>query len=824
MSFATDVARSAGSGKSLLRNTLFLVSGMALLVFVFFILVALLITQRHAEWQSRKHLDELIESVSVMAGTVCLARDTARAGELADAIIEHSDVRRVTITAHGQTLATAALQDDQPEEARAGDGTNIVRTLYSPIDPEKEIGELTLEPNWREIRENATDEARCIAAMLFLLAGALVGTIAVVVSRAVVRPVKDVSDQLHALDAGSDEMLIPPRRHESDEIGRLVEDVNDMASRLRISLDQQHELHLQRVLSEKFRLPAAMFENSQNGILITDHNNRIIRTNRAFTQITGYTEEEALGKDPGFMASGRHDRVFYEKMWNELLGFGRWMGELWNRCKDGQIRPEWFSISVVRGNDGEIVNYAAIFSDISEHKIAEERLDFIAHHDPLTQLANLTLTRERFALALTSTTWSDRGIAMLCIDLDGFKYVNDAFSHQIGDQLLLSVAERLKDLVRGTDTISREGGDEFVILLPGLKNIDVVHRICTDILGRLALPFDIAEQTIGISASIGVACHPQHGSDFDTLLKKADVAMYAAKNSGKNSYRVFVEEMNVDMLDKLKLRAHLSNAFTNDEFHVVFQPQLDLATDRIIGAEVLCRWTHPKLGAISPIRFIALAEESGLINRLGEWVLRQACIQGKRWFDSGIPPFVIAVNVSPKQFNHSDLVDTIKRILDEFGFPAQYLELELTESGLLDDIERSVGIINRLKVLGVRLSIDDFGTGYSGLSYLKQFKVEKLKIDQSFVHDIDAPGGNLGIVRAIIQMGRTLRMDVIAEGVETERQKDILTKLECHEIQGYLVSKPLSPSEFEEFVIRHWNTLHTLSGTASANWSERLIF
>lgn len=796
---------SAGKGKSLLRNTLLVVGGAAVLVSAFFILITLFITQRHVEQQSREQLHELIESMSAMASIACFARDATLAKETAEAFTKHSAVHRVTIKAYGIPLATGERHSRDPVAGE--DRPAIAQALYSPFDINEKIGEIVLEPDWQVIQGSVDSNVRHATLILFLLSTGIVGVIAVVVSFIVVRPVKSISDRLHTLDASSADTLTTPRGHEADELGRLVKDMNDLVSRLRTSLAQEHELHLQRVLNEKLRLYAAMFEHSQEGITITDRHNRIVAINRAFTQITGYAEDEVLGNDPKFMSSGRHDSAFYQKMWKELMTVGHWKGELWNRCKNGQIKPKWFSISTVRDDNGEIVNHIAIFSDISERKMAEERIEFLAHHDPLTRLPNRVLTRDRFSLAMMAAVRDKSCVAMLYIDLDSFKYVNDTFGHQVGDQLLLSVVERLKGHVRETDTISRQGGDEFMIILPGIKDTGIVHRITGEILDKLSSPFDIADQRIGISASIGVACYPQHGGDFDTLMKNSDAAMYAAKHSGKNAYRVFSEEMNVDVLDKLRLRAYLSSALQEGEFHIVFQPQIEVATERIIGAEVLCRWTHPELGVVPPSRFISLAEESGLINQLGEWVLEQACLQGKCWFDSGIEPFVIAVNVSSQQFNHSDLFATVQRTLEKTAFPAKHLELEFTESGLLDNIEHSLETIEKLRTLGVKLSIDDFGTGYSSLIYLKQFKVEKLKIDQSFVRDID-DSEDLGIVRAIIQLGKTLQLKVIAEGVETERQKNILEGLECHEIQGYLVSKPLPSADFETFLAR-WNTRET---------------
>lgn len=796
------ITRQAGKGRSLLRNTLLVVGAAAVLVSAFFILITLVITQRHVEQQSREQLHELIESMSAMASIACFARDATLAQETVEAFTKHSSVHRISIAAYGVPLAAGERRGRHP--AAGEDKPAILQALYSPFDPDEKIGEIRLEPDWDVIRDDVADNVRHVALILFLLATGIVGVIAVVVSFIVVRPVKDISDRLHTLDAGSADTLTTPRGHESDELGRLVTDMNDLVSRLRTSLAQEHELHFQRVLNEKLRLYATMFEHSLEGITITDRHNRIVAVNRAFTQITGYSEDDVLGKNPGYLASGRHDRAFYERMWQELVTVGRWRGELWNRCKDGEIKPKWFSISLVRNDAGEIINHIAIFSDISERKMAEERIEFLAHHDPLTRLPNRVLTRDRFAQAQAAAARDRSGIAMLYIDLDSFKYVNDTFGHLVGDQLLLSVVERLKGHVRETDTISRQGGDEFMIILPGIRDTEALERITAGILADLSSPFDIAGHTIGISASVGIACFPLHGQDFDTLLKNADSAMYAAKNSGKNAWRIFSEEMNVDVLDKLKLRACLSNALHNEELHVVFQPQVNLATGALIGAEVLCRWTHPELGAVPPLRFISLAEESGLIAPLGEWVLEQACCQGKRWFDAGLPPFVIAVNVSAQQFNHSDLFSTVRRTLDRCDFPPEYLELEFTESGLLDDVAHSLDTIEKLRTLGIKLSIDDFGTGYSSLSYLKQFKVEKLKIDQSFVRDLE-DSGDLGIVRAIIQLGKTLQLAVIAEGVESRKQMEILQSLGCHEVQGYLISRPLPSAEFGGFIAR-WNS------------------
>ena len=463
----------------------------------------------------------------------------------------------------------------------------------------------------------------------------------------------------------------------------------------------------------------------------------------------------------------------------------------------------------MRDDDGEIVNHLAIFSDISDRKLAEERIEFLAHHDALTNLPNRILTRDRFELAVAKAHRENTRIAVLYVDLDNFKYVNDSFGHPAGDQLIITSVERLKQHIRETDTVSRQGGDEFLIILPDITDTAVVERIATQILADLAAPFEIEGHTIGISASVGITTYPEHGSDFDILLKNADAAMYAAKTAGKNAYRVFSQEMTVDALDKLKLKAMLRLAIERKEFHLVYQPQIDLQTNRVVGVEALIRWSHPEQGIIPPGRFIPLAEESGMIGEIGEWVVDAACAQGKQWQDAGVEPLVIAVNVSAQQFTNGSILKCVRAALDRTGFQPSCLELEFTESGLLSDIQNSLATIESLRAMGVKMSIDDFGTGYSSLSYLQQFKVEKLKIDQSFVRSIGSSAEGMEIVRAIIQLGKTLQLQVIAEGVETELHHRTLLDLECDEAQGYLFSRPVPAPDLLPFLKDWGNKTHT---------------
>ena len=434
-----------------------------------------------------------------------------------------------------------------------------------------------------------------------------------------------------------------------------------------------------------------------------------------------------------------------------------------------------------------------------QREAAEEKLAFLAHHDPLTHLPNRVLLRDRFDRAITSAMRDHACAALLVLDLDNFKQINDALGHEVGDQLLLRVVERLQRCIRDADTISRQSGDEFVILLGGVRDTNAVSRIAQSILDTIAEPFEIGSHTVTTSFSIGMSMYPNDGAEFDTLLRNADAALYHAKDNGRDTYHFFAATMNVDALARMQLHGNLRKAVKNGEFLLHYQPQIDLASGGIIGAEALVRWQRPEEGLISPGRFIPLAEESGLIVQIGEWVLQEACRQAKAWIDDGMAPLVVAVNLSAQQFKRGDVVATVAKALEDSGLPAALLELELTESILLQETGTVMETLYRLKKLGVQLSIDDFGTGYSSLAYLKKLAVDKLKIDQSFVRDVTDDADDAAIVKAVIQLGHALQLAVIAEGVETTGQRDFLHRHGCDQVQGYLVSHPLPASEFAKF-------------------------
>lgn len=551
---------------------------------------------------------------------------------------------------------------------------------------------------------------------------------------------------------------------------------------------------------ETLRLSAKVFADSGEAIMITDAGNRIVSVNRAFTEITGFSAEEVLGENPRLLASGRHDAAFFADMWRILGETGRWQGEIWDRRKNGEIYPKWLGISAVRDAEGKLTHYLAVFSDITKRKAAEERISFLAYHDPLTGLPNRLLLRDRFEQAKAFAQRSGAGVALLFLDLDRFKAVNDSLGHTAGDQLLQAVAARLQLCVRQTDTLSRQGGDEFAIILSDLPGSEVAAEVARKILEQLGEPFTIDGHVLTTSFSIGISLYPSDGEDFDTLLKKADTAMYHAKDAGRNAYRFFAESMNIGVAETLKLHTCLAEGVRTAEFQLHYQPQVDMRSGRILGCEALLRWNSATLGPMLPGAFIAAAEETGLIVPIGAWVLEEACRQAAAWRQAGLPEMVMSVNLSALQFRRGNLVETVEGALAGAGLPAESLELELTESILVDHTETVLDTVRRLKDLGVTLAIDDFGTGYSSLSYLKRFAVDRVKIDRSFIRDILADADDAAIVRAVIQMARSLRLDIVAEGVEEKRQATYLIAEGCYVAQGYHFGRPMPAMAFAELL------------------------
>ncbi len=555
-----------------------------------------------------------------------------------------------------------------------------------------------------------------------------------------------------------------------------------------------------KLADDKLRLLAKVFESSSEAIVITDAGNHIITVNAAFTQLTGYTPEEVLGRNPGMLSAGHESKEFFRDMWHAINEIGHWQGEIWDRRKDGGLYPKWLTIDVLHDEYQAITHYIGAFSDISERKVTEERIRHLAQHDILTGLPNRILFSDRLEQAIANASRHQKRLALLFIDLDHFKNINDSMGHHYGDLLLQEMARRLQSLLRESDVVCRQGGDEFILILQDIRTAEEVAHIAEKLVSSLSLPVQLKDNEVTISSSIGIALYPEDGNDEQTLISNADVAMYHAKQSGRSQYQFFVKSLNEAVHERLAIENGLRKALLNHEFVLHYQPQIDLASGTVIGAEALIRWNHPEQGLIMPGRFIAIAEDSCLIVPIGDWVLKEACRQAVIWHKEGLSSLVVAVNLSAVQFKRGDLEQSVASALAESGLEPAFLELELTESILIQDTDKMLGILQRLKALGIRFSIDDFGTGYSSLAYLKRFAVDKLKIDQSFIRDMTENQNDAAIVRAIIQMARSLYLKTIAEGVEFEHQLTSLHLQQCDEVQGYHFARPMPAGEFSRYL------------------------
>ncbi|MGK7944394.1 MAG: EAL domain-containing protein [Microcystaceae cyanobacterium] len=542
----------------------------------------------------------------------------------------------------------------------------------------------------------------------------------------------------------------------------------------------------------KMRQAAAVFKNTTEGVMITDLKGMILEVNQAFCAITGYSREEVIGNNPRLLNSGRYDQDFYAGMWQSLISEGHWQGEIWNRRKNGSSYPELLSISAVTDDDGNPTGYVGVFSDITKAKESEARLYHLAHHHPLTQLPNRVLLDSRLAQSLERSRHNQTTLAVIFVDLDRFKHINDSMGHSTGDQILQEFAHRLKPIFRSNDTIAHLGGDEFVLVLEETHSTQTIVVVIDRILEVLQQPFKLAEREIYVTASLGISVFPDDGTSASSLLQNADAAMYKAKAAGGNTYCFYTQEMTAEALKYVVMENALRTAISEDQFHLVFQPQIDLASRQWVGMEVLLRWNYPELGKISPAVFIPIAEQSSMICEIGIWVLRQACIQGKQWLDRGVNFGRISVNIAGAQIQSGDLVSIVSQILEETGFSPQALELEVTEGFIMQQPESQIEQLQTIRDMGIQLAIDDFGTGYSSLSYLKQLPIDKLKIDQSFVKDIPHDQDDMAIAEAIIALGKALNLEIIAEGVETMDQATYLQEKGCKQAQGYLFSKPVN--------------------------------
>ncbi|MGE5467533.1 MAG: EAL domain-containing protein [Ignavibacteria bacterium] len=560
-----------------------------------------------------------------------------------------------------------------------------------------------------------------------------------------------------------------------------------------------------RAREKDLKLAATVFDNSPYGITVTDRHGRILRINPAFSAITGYREDEVAGRTPAVLKSGVHQEDFYQAMWHALTTKGQWKGELQNRRKDGSVYPEWLSVRAVKDERGAITHYVGIFSDLSEHKESERRLEYLANYDTLTGLPNRVLFQDRLNQALAHLTRNNRVLALMYAGLDHFKVINETLGVDIGDALLKAVAGRLLACLRETDTVCRLGGDQFAILLDDVRSAADVASKAQALLEEFEAPFHVGGHELFTSLSIGITLAPLDAGDAAALQRNADIAMYGAKELGRNTLKFYSADMSARMKEALRIENGLRHAIDGGELALHYQPQWCLDSQRVVCVESLLRWQSPEFGAVAPSSFIPVAEKSGLIVPIGEWVLRKACAQIAAWSAAGLRDLRVAVNLSAVQFRQTDLVDLVRRTLTEYRIEGQQLELEITESVVMEDVERSIATLNGLRALGCEIAVDDFGTGYSSLNYLKQFPINTLKIDQSFVRGLGRNSDDDAVVNAIVSLGKSLSLKIVAEGVELDEQRRFFENLDSRNgllLQGYHVCRPVPADELTDFLRR----------------------
>ncbi len=546
------------------------------------------------------------------------------------------------------------------------------------------------------------------------------------------------------------------------------------------------------------KLSGQVFESVFNGVIITDSSSKIVSVNRSFSEMTGYAPDEVIGKSPSFLRSGRHDPDFYGEMRESLESGGHWKGEVWSRRKNGEVFPELLSITAVNGGD-TVNGYIGILHDLTDYKNIQTELKYKTSYDALTSLPNKVLFNDRLSQAITHSSRNGTVMAVMLLGIDKFKRINESMGPKAGDQLLQAVAQRLNPKFRSVDTVAHFGGDEFSLIFENISNVEHAAKAAKKVADSFSEPFRLMDDDVFVTASIGISIFPEDGRDAETLIKHSQLAMYRAKNEGENVYQFFALDMNEKAKQRLLLERDLRRAIDQKEFEVYYQPKVELATGKILGVEALLRWNHPEKGRVPPSVFIPVAEETGLIVEIGEFVIKEACKVNRGWQDSGFEPVCVAVNLSGKQFNGHAIEDSVAAALKETGLPSKYLELEITETVVMDNVNSAIETLGRLKKMGMGLSIDDFGTGYSSFAYLKKFPIGVLKIDMMFVKDIVEKKEDEQIISAMISMAHSLGLKVVAEGVETHEQLQILRELGCDQVQGFLCSKPVSAANAEEF-------------------------
>jgi diguanylate cyclase (GGDEF)-like protein/PAS domain S-box-containing protein len=585
-----------------------------------------------------------------------------------------------------------------------------------------------------------------------------------------------------------------------EDRGRAVE--RDSAGRVRRMLGTRRDISARRQQEEQQRLAATVFEAASEGIFILDPGYRLLAVNHAFSVVTGYSREEVLGRRVIGLVGSREMRRKYQLIRQDLDENGCWEGELIEARKSGELYPQWLQLNLVRDAAGRPSHIVGFFADLTARREAEERLRYLSHYDDLTGLANRSLFKERLHEASQRSRQSGRSLALMHIDLDRFKLLNDSLGHEVADQLLRQMSRRLTHTVPEADCIARLSGDEFAIILDAYSSLSSLARVASRLLAKLRAPMNVGGQELVISASLGISLLPDYAREISALVSQANMAVQHAKHLGGNTFQFFTDNLQASTLERLQMENQLRKAIHDGQLEVFYQPKLNLADDSLNAAEALVRWRHPEHGLVAPGEFIGLAEETGLIAPIGEFVLRQACQQARQWQRQGLAEIRVSVNLSVHQLRQGNLTSLVRQVLQDTDLAPHYLELELTESQLLDNVDSVIATFQQLRALGVKLAIDDFGTGYSSLSYLKRFPVDYVKIDKTFIRDLSPGGEDAAITRAIIAMAHSLELKVVAEGVETQEQMDFLKSQHCDEIQGFLISRPVDAQSFAELLRR----------------------
>lgn len=645
----------------------------------------------------------------------------------------------------------------------------------------------------------ATNRNLQITFVIDILGGVMFLGMAFYVSRRASVRISDLLEWSQRIAGG--DLSNRPASDAGDEVGQLT---NAMRSMVENVARGHSELEQARkdaeAVAEELRLYANAFESSGDAMLISDRFNRIVNVNATFTVQTGYSLDEVRGKNPKVLGSSKTPVAVYEEMWRSLQDNSYWNGELWDKKKSGEVYPKRVSISAILDAAGTVMFYIASYTDISERKANEARIDYLAHHDPLTGLINRYNLENRLDQALLSAHRDDLRVAVMFIDMDRFKTINDTLGHHVGDQLLIEVARRLRDSVRESDIVARLGGDEFIVVLTHITDEMDAAPLADKILRSLGQPYVFDGKELHSSPSIGIAFYPVDGADGPTLMKNADTAMYHAKERGRNNVQYFTLALNTAASERLGLENDLHQALRTDQLHLHYQPQIRAQDGKVFGVEALARWRHPALGDIPPLKFIPIAEESGLIEVLGSWVLEEACRQLGAWRAQGVEDIRMAVNLSAQQLRSPGLVQSVDALLKQHGLKGGDLELEITESVAMENPDQAIGQLQALRDLGIQLAIDDFGTGYSSLAYLKRLPIQILKLDRTFVRDIETDPSDAEISAATLALAHNLGLKVVAEGVETDAQRDYLIRHRCDFMQGYLFSKPLPAEEALKFI------------------------